>query len=227
MSYNCIIGYILDCKSVCSPLEKKIDIINNLSIQDENTTQQILKLGFSTLAQQNQQLLDSQDELMKANQELSSQILELREKFDLVFNELTRIKEEERKKEEIRLARKNRKCQQVTPEIYKLLIEEVSGKNYQAARLRLAFCLLSITGIRINELLPLKISQLQRLIKSNWIAIDPSKSGRDNHKAFLTPQGEKLLKDRTKDFELIFMLKEPDSYIFSPHTSTRIFHKIC
>ena len=126
MSYNCIIGYILDCKSVCSPLEKKIDIINNLSIQDENTTQQILKLGFSTLAQQNQQLLDSQDELMKANQELSSQILELREKFDLVFNELTRIKEEERKKEEIRLARKNRKCQQVTPEIYKLLIEEVS-----------------------------------------------------------------------------------------------------
>ena len=42
-----------------------------------------------------------------------------------------------------------------------------------------------------------------------------SKRGPNNHKAFLTKEGKKIINDRQKDFQLIFLMKEPDSYIFS------------
>jgi len=63
--------------------------------------------------------------------------------------------------------------------------------------------------------LPLKVSQIERLFKENWIAIDRSKRGPSNHKAFLTKEGKKIIQDRQKDFELIFLIKEPDSYVFT------------
>ena len=34
-------------------------------------------------------------------------------------------------------------------------------------------------------------------------------------KAFLTSEGKKLVKARKKDFQLIFFMKEPDSYLFT------------
>ena len=71
----------------------------------------------------------------------------------------------------------------------------------------MALCILAVTGIRINELLPLKVSQLETLFKENLIAIDRSKRGPSNHKAFLTKEGKKIIQDRKKDFQLIFLLK--------------------
>jgi integrase len=68
----------------------------------------------------------------------------------------------------------------------------------------MALCILAVTGIRINELLPLKVRQLETLFKENWIAIDRSKRGPSNHKAFLTKEGKKIIQDRQKDFELHF-----------------------
>jgi len=60
-----------------------------------------------------------------------------------------------------------------------------------------------VTGIRINELLPLKVSQLEILFKYYWIAIDRSKRNLSNHKAFLTREGKKIVEDRKKDFEFV------------------------
>jgi integrase len=62
---------------------------------------------------------------------------------------------------------------------------------------------------------PLKVSQLQTLVEESWIAIDRSKRGPSNHKAFLSKEGKKIIKDRQKDFQLIFLMKEPDSYVFT------------
>ena len=89
------------------------------------------------------------------------------------------------------------------------------GPTYIKLRTRIALCILSVTGIRINELLPLKVNQLETLFKENWIAIDRSKRGPSNHKAFLTKEGKKIIQDRQKDFQLIFLIKEPDSYLFT------------
>lgn len=74
----------------------------------------------------------------------------------------------------------------ITREIYTELIRAAEGLVYVKIRLRLALCILAVTGIQINELLPLKVNQLETLIKENWIGIDRSKRGPSNHKAFLT-----------------------------------------
>jgi site-specific recombinase XerD len=60
-----------------------------------------------------------------------------------------------------------------------------------------------------------KVSQIETLIQHNWIAIDRSKRGPTNHKAFLTSEGKKIIADRKKDFELIFLMKQPDSFVFT------------
>ena len=103
----------------------------------------------------------------------------------------------------------------MTAENYNKLLKAAEGHAYTQVRLRITICLLTITGIRINELLPLKVDQLQTLVEEGWIAIDRSKRGAANHKAFLTKEGKKLIKDRQKDFQFIFLMKEPDSYVFT------------
>jgi hypothetical protein len=65
----------------------------------------------------------------------------------------------------------------------------------------------------------LKVHQLQTLLESHWIGIDRSKRGPANHKAFLTGEGKKLVNERKKDFEFLFLMKNLDSYIF-PSEST-------
>lgn len=37
--------------------------------------------------------------------------------------------------------------------------------------------------------------------------------------AFLTKEGKKIIQDRKKDFQLIFLMKEPNAYVFSPETN--------
>jgi integrase/recombinase XerD len=97
----------------------------------------------------------------------------------------------------------------------KILIKIQKKSIYLNARLRLALCLLAVTGIRINELLNIKVSDLTTLIQEDWIAIDRSKRGPSNHKAFLIKEGKKIIQDRKKDFELIFLMKELDAYLFT------------
>ena len=153
------------------------------------------------------------------NEELLEVNKELRQQLSIVVTELNLIKEERQEKEIRKQARANRKRlpkrEPMTAKIYNKLLQAAEGPAYIDVRLRIAICLLTITGIRINELLPLKVYQLQTLVEEGWIAIDRSKRGPANHKAFLTKEGKKLVKDRQKDFQFIFLMKEPDSYVFT------------
>jgi integrase len=72
-----------------------------------------------------------------------------------------------------------------------------------------------VTGIRIGELLPLKVGQLETLLKEGWISIDRLKKGPANHKAFLTSEGKKIVKARKRDFKFLFVMKDKDSYVFT------------
>jgi integrase len=134
---------------------------------------------------------------------------------DEVITELNTIKQEREEKEAWAKRKRLPKRDPMTAGISKELIEAAEGPTYIQLRTRLALCILAVTGVRINELLPLKVSQLQTLFKENWIDIDRSKRGPSNHKAFLTKEGKKLIQDRQKDFQVIFLIKEPDSYVFT------------
>ena len=137
-----------------------------------------MQRGFIGLALRNQ-------ELVELNKELTQQL-------DIVVTELNQIKQERQEKEIRKQARANRKRlpkrEPMTAEIYKKLLQAAEGPAYTDVRLRIAICLLTITGIRINELLPLKVYQLQTLVEEGWIAIDRSKPEPANHKAFLTKE---------------------------------------
>jgi integrase len=180
-----------------------------LILEGQKINQNDLRLGFIGLATQN-------SELLKLNKKLSQQL----ETVEKESNLLKKEREEKATRKEGRANRKRlSKRQRVTPETYRLLIQAAESPNYTSVRLRIAFCLLTVTGIRINELLPLKVGQLQTLLRSNWIGIDRSKRGPANHKAFLTREGRKLIDEREKDFEFLFLMKNPDSYIFTSESN--------
>ena len=161
--------------------------------------------GFIGLALRN-------EDLLKSNEQLKQQL-------KTVVEELNQIKQERQEKEIRKQARANRKRlpkrDPMTAEIYKELIKAAEGPTSINLRTRMALCILAVTGIRINELLSLKVEQLQTLVEESWITIDRSKRGPSNHKAFLSKEGKKIINDRQKDFELIFLLKEPDAYVFT------------
>ena len=189
-------------------LESQLDLL--LKGQEKNSDKlqiigEELRRGFIGLALRNEELLKSNDQL--------------KQQLDEVLKELNAIKQEREEKAARKEARANRKRlpkrDPMTREIYKELMKAAEGPAYIQVRTRLAICILAVTGIRINELLPLKVNQLETLIEENWIAIDRSKRGPSNHKAFLNKEGKKIIKDRQKDFQLIFLMKEPDVYIFT------------
>ena len=204
-------------------MENKIKIFqevnNNLSLdkvhsqlehilEGQEINQDEMRQGFITLAQRNLKL-------SKVNEQLTQQL-------GTVVAELNQMKEEREDKAARKEARATRKRlpkrDQMTAEIYQELILAAEGPGYIKLRLRVALCILAVTGIRINELLPLKVQQLQTLTQEFWIAIDRSKGGPINHKAFLTKEGKKILQDRKKDFDLLFLIKELDSYVFTSET---------
>ena len=184
---------------------KEINSGIQLLLENQQIIEKDIRLGFIGLATQNHKLI-------KLNESLNR-------KLERVENELNMLKQEREEKASRKEARTNRKRlpkrDPVTREIYNLLIQAVVSPNYTSVRLRIAFCLLAVTGIRINELLPLKVGQLQTLLEAHWIAIDRSKRGPANHKAFLTREGKKVVDDRRKDFNFLFLMKDMDSYVFT------------
>ena len=189
-------------------VESKLDILVKGQTNNSKQLQDIrndLQKGFIGLALRNEELLKSNDEL--------------KQQLDEVLNELNTIKQERQERaarKEIRANRKRLpKRDPMTAEIYKELIKEAEGPTYLHVRLRLALCILTVTGIRINELLNIRVSQLETLIQEYWIAIDRSKRGPSNHKAFLNKEGKKIIQDRKKDFQFMLLIKEPNAYVFT------------
>ena len=165
---------------------KKVECQLDLLLKGQEVNQEELRLGFIGLAKQNSELFD-------LNKELNEQL-------KIVVSELNGLKKEREEK----AARKERwskrkrlpKRDPSNSKIYNLLMKESEGPSYIATRTRIAICLLTVTGIRISELLPLKVGQLETLLAEGWVAIDRSKRGPASHKAYLSKQGKQILKSR-------------------------------
>jgi len=207
-------------------MENKIEKKENNQLITEFEVKSKLNILVEGQTNNSKQLKAIRDDLQKGfiglalrNQELLELNKELNQRLEIVVQELNQIKQEREHKEIRKQVRANRKRlpkrDPMTAEIYKELIKAAEGPSYINVRTRIALCLLAISGIRINELLSLKVEQLQTLVEESWIAIDRSKRGPSNHKAFLTKEGKKIIKDRQKDFQLIFLMKKPESFLFT------------
>lgn len=189
-------------------MESKLDLLVKGQERNSNKLEGIgneLRKGFIGLALRNEELLKSNDQL--------------KQQLDDVLKELNAIKQEREEKAARRekWAKRKRlpKRDPINSEIYNHLIKESEGPSYMATRTRIAICILTVTGIRIGELLSLKVGQLETLVEEGWISIDRLKRGPANHKAFLTAEGKKLVKARKRDFEFLFLMKDKDSYVFT------------
>ena len=187
-------------------MESKLDLIVKGQESNSNKLEVIgndLRKSFIALALRNEEFLKSNDQL---NQQL-----------DGVLKELNVIKQERDDKAGRRekWAKRKRlpKRDPINSEIYNLLIKESEGASYIATRI--AICLLTVSGIRISELLSLKVFQLKTLLGKGWISIDRLKRGPANHKAFLTSEGRKVVKARKRDFKFLFLMKDENSYVFT------------
>ena len=139
-------------------VQSKLDILVEGQTNNSEQLQDIrndLQKGFIGLALRNQELVELNNRLT--------------EQFSVVIAELNQIKKERQEKEIRKQTRANRKRlpqrDPMTAEIYKELVKAAEGPTYINARTRIAPCILAVTGIRINELLPLKVNQLQTLIE--------------------------------------------------------------
>ena len=173
---------LANCENLQIELSK---ILENQKISKKKQDQilETTQRGFIGIALRNEELLKSNDQL--------------KQQLDDVIKELNTIKQEREEKAARKEAWTNRKRlpkrDPMTAEIYTQLIRAAEGPTYIQLRTRIALCILAVTGVRINELLPLKVRQLKTLFEENWIAIDRSKRGPSNHKAFLTKEGKKIM----------------------------------
>jgi len=200
-------------------MENKIEKKENNQLITEFEVESKLDILVEGQTNNSKQLKAIRDDLQKGFIGLALRNQELLE----LNKELNQIKQERHEKQMRKQTRANRKRlpkrEPTTGEIYKELIKAAEGPTYIHVRTRIALCILAVTGIRINELLLLKVNQLQTLIEENWIAIDRSKRGPSNHKAFLNKEGKQIINNRQKDFKFIFLMKEPDSYVFSAESN--------
>ena len=133
-----------------------------LSNSDNNQTHQLLRLGFGVVFKQN-------EELIKSNRQLVETLYKMELSFKEVSDELNIQKQDRYEKQERKMKRALRiaqtKREAITQEIYQKIQELTPNKNatYTVARMRMAFCLLVITGVRISELLPITKKQIQDL----------------------------------------------------------------
>ena len=142
--------------------------VASLIIQKNTENQTIMKEGFVGLAVQSSEF---SEKMMKANEALDKQLKQCQEEMKIMSQELHKQKEKEmlveQKKEKWKKRKRLQKRDPITIEIYRIFIEESYKlsytKSYRGARLRIALVLLFVTGIRISELLPLKMGQVQTL----------------------------------------------------------------
>lgn len=107
------------------------------------------------------------------------------------------------------------KRQPMTSKIYQFLIKAAEGPSYPLVRLRVALCLLTLTGLQINQLLEVRVSHLQTLQQFYWINVTSSLPNTANRKAVLTKEGEKLINERKKDFNILLQSKDSAAYVFT------------
>ena len=111
-------------------------------------------------------------------------------------------------------------------QIYTTLLELAKGSTYLKIRLRVALCILFVTGINLNTLLFLRVSQLITIREKGWIAIDKPSLESSSSKAHLTKIGKTILRNREEDFTALFLNKTSDDFVFTSQRKpyNRKFH---
>jgi integrase len=210
------------------PVEERNKLLAEFALRhpDLNTQEytgeisQLIIAGFQEVFKQNQQLnqqlVNQQSLFYQEQKKLQEQLTQLNNR----IIEMQRDKEErELRREKYRQRKKQETKQGIYLDHYRFCLEIIGDEEtYHKAIFRLACAFLFITGARIGEILILQKTQVETLFDKQrpFLAFDRLKKGPTNKKAFLSPEGARIVKERRRDYEVLLKYSLPSNlFLFS------------
>lgn len=147
------------------------------------------------------------EKLLQQNLELKFKLIEMNKTMSYVA-EQTKIQENTREKKA--LAKQKRDLSTKLPlrdtisrADFDVVISLVKGHRFSKARRRLALALLYLSGLRVSNLRLLSVKNVKTLLKTGDVTLPIIKRGFNRHPINLSAKGLGLLKEFTKDFEIL------------------------
>lgn len=206
------------------PPELQQKLLKQLGVFEPKTSYEIEEFGIKALLMAGFTLTkNATDVIIEQNLTLLQEQAKMKEHIKSITDELEIERHEKLAKQQRieRYARRKRLEEKQGVELvhYKRCRELIGEEEtYVQARQRLAVTLLFITGARISEVLAMEKERLLDLFTKQrpFIAFNRLKRGKTNQKAFLTPEGARVAKERARDYEIVLRhSKENNAYIFS------------
>lgn len=170
------------------------------------------------------------NQLYEQNRKLEVTNLDLQNKLSFLVEEAEQTKQEREDKIGSRLkrqlARKLPVRDSLTWNEFEAVLGLVEGDSYVACRTRLALILLYYTGLRVSNLLLMKVFHYQDLITSKETTLPLIKKGSQRHFLNIGSDGAAFLIKHKSDMKVLFKNKTREDFIFTASPERRISKSI-
>lgn len=149
----------------------------------------------------------------------NNQNLSLKKQMDFLVGETQLIKEERELKSALKRKRANaRKLpirDAITQAEFDFILGHVTQDSYKASRCRVALILLYYTGLRISNLLVIRIFHMEELWRLRETKLSLIKRGSSRHFTCIGTQGSKILDQYSLDILKLQANKKKDDFLFT------------
>lgn len=201
---------IKNLKNINQTLDK---LNNNLQINNK-----IIVENNNNLKKNNKVLEETKNKLLNDNQEL-------KQKLDFVKKEIEFQQELRKQKEEkankIKNAKKQPKRDYIEYSEFNYLLNLCGSDTIFDTRKRCAFLLLYFTGLRVSNLLNLKIKNIKDLIYNGYTRVDLIKKGEIEHLITLSHESKKILNNHYNCFHKLYKYKGDEDFFFTSVYDTK------
>jgi integrase len=179
----------------------------------------------AALHKQNQELLrkmDSQSTLLgeqtlllgEQKLLLNQQTAQIQQLLDELKQRLNKERAAEEKRAKRKAAKKRAPRDAITPDEFQTLIQSIPLSTFKTARLKVAFTLLYLTGLRVSNLLTFSVLNLNELITKQSTLVHIIKGG-GSRKIIVPSQAKRWFKQIMPEIHLLTANKEPNGVLFS------------
>jgi len=201
---------IKNLKNINNTLDK---VNNNLKLNNE-----IIVENNNNLKLNNKILKETKNKLLNDNQELN-QKLEFVKK-EIEFQQKLR-KEKEEKANKVKNAKKQPKRDYIEYGEFNYLLNLCGSDTIFDTRKRCAFLLLYFTGLRVSNLLNLKIKNIKGLLYNGYTRVDLIKKGEIEHLITLSNESKKILNNHYNCFHKLYKYKVDEDFFFTSVYDTK------
>lgn len=181
------------------------------------------KSNFNTIIQgQKNAEISAKNAEISANQRYQSlfeEHMRLNQTMEKVNREMEYMRNEREAREKAKEQRKNAQKgplrESIEEEEFYEILELVKHKGFVASRKKAALLILFVTGLRVSNLLLLKVKHLKQLINEGTTQVSIIKNGPQRFPLTLSSKGKELLKENHKHFFALMEDKKDDQFFFT------------